>query len=116
MDDAHSDLIPYLVSPHCKLQSLEIDDSSEHFPLYCVADAIGKNRSLKEVRIHIGMSRKRSHTSLVLDLLAANVVSNTLLKLKVTFTGKAQFLNTYEASERFNVTINLPMAQKMSRN
>ena len=112
-DNAHSDLIQYLVSPHCKLQSLKIDDLSEHFPLYRVADAIGKNRSLKEVCIHIGMSRKRSHTLLVLDLLAANVVSNnTLLKLKVTFTGKAQFLNTYEASERFNVTINLPMAQE----
>ena len=112
-DDAHSDLVRYLVSPHCKLQSLEIDDLYEHFPLYRVADTIGKNRSLKEVYIHIGMSRKRSHTLLVLDLLAANVVSNnTLLKLKVTFTGKAQFFTTYEASERFNGTINLQMAQE----
>ena len=112
-DDAHSDLLQYLVSPHCKLQSLEIDDLYEHFPLYRVADTIGKNRSLKEVGIYIGMSRKRSHTLLVLDLLAANVVSNnTLLKLKVTFTGKAQFFSTYEASERFDGTINLSMAQE----
>ena len=85
----------YLVSPHCKLQSLEIDNLYEYFPLYCVADTIGKNRSLKEVGVHIGSSRKLSHTLLVLDLLAANVVSNnTLLKLKVTFTGKAQFFLT----------------------
>ena len=110
-DDAHSDLIQYLVSPHCKLQSLEIDDLSEHFPLYRVADAIGKNHSLKELGFHIGMSRKYSHTSLVLDLLAANVVSNnTLLKLKVTFTGKAQFFNSVEESKIYK--FNFPMAQE----